>query len=423
MKILGIDVGGAYCTAFFLDSKPENPKEFCQSKDFQPFKVTYTEDDLNGLLKLEPDLVCLEPTGYHYEQLLVEWLDKHGAPWKKVVGQRMANYRKSLGLPKTDGRDAFAIALYGLEFYNDRHAFTAPCQLPELRRLWIERNNITSMRGSLVNRLRQLLCHQFPEVANKDLDRKWGHPCPALIRWMAGDDSLYISQANKYRNLHYAGRWKTPGNGSYTTTTGTIGSGIGEYAKMLARQILEIDRMALEHEARMEEWMNQGHYARYIEAMADLGFSKNLMAVWMTRIYPIERFLDEDGRPINTKRLSGRGKWVTHHISLGRFKAALGAGLTPNTSGIKGEIKTRYYKRQKSGEVEKFPLGDKLARKAFVLWGARVLECGTLKQEGEGAKKLMEKHAELKAKGTKRYQRLSNLHGYAARLLFKSLTN
>lgn len=423
MRIIGIDVGGAYSTAFLLDSRPENPKELVQTPGFAPFRVEHTAEAFHALIQLEADWIIFEPTGFHYEQLMIQWLDKHGQPWKRVVGQRMANYRKGLGLPKTDGRDALAIACYGWDFINDTYAFVPACELLELRRTWIERDNMQRVRGSLINRIRQQLKHEFPEVADKDLDRKWREPCPAVIRWIVDDPTLTLVFRNRYRNLHSAGRWKNPGNGAYKTTAGTIGSGVGNYSRLLAKQIFEIDSANLENEARIEAWLNEPRFEKYVQAFEQLGFSVNVQAVWLTRIYPIERFLDEQGQPIRSKRISKNGKSVTNYVSLSRFKAALGAGTTPNTSGIRGEVKTKYYKRRVRGKSEQMPMGDRLARKAFTLWAARQLECNQLKAINTQRQQLIEKHAQLKAKGTKRFQRLSTLHGYAARLLFYLLTS
>jgi hypothetical protein len=422
MKIIGLDVGGAYSTAFLLDTLPANLKEFSQSTEFTPFRVNHTAEDLNGLIELKADWIIFEPTGFHYERLLINWCDRHGQPWRQVIGTRMAAHRKGLGLPKTDGRDALAIAHYGMTYINDPHAFVQPCQLTELRRIWIERDTLVRIRGSLINRLRQQLKHEFPEVADKDLDRKWRDPSPALIRWMVDDPTLTPVFASRYRNMHYAGRWKTPSNGAYKETVGTIGSGLGDHSRMLAKQIFDIDSANIEKEITIERWLAEPRFEKYVAAFEQLKFSSNLQAIWLTRIYPIDRFLDENGRPIKNKRPSKNGKLVTHYVSLSRFKAALGAGTEPNTSGIRGEVTTKYYKRRRPGEIEKIPMGDKLCRKAFALWGMRLVECGKLNRSTPAADALMRKHEQLKAKGTKKMQRLMNLHGYAARLLFQLLT-
>lgn len=418
MRIIGIDVGGAYSTAFFLDHLPTNLKEFSQSAEFTPFTVEHTAKDLNGLIELKADWIIFEPTGFHYEQLLIQWLDAHNQPWKRVVGRRMAAHRIGLGLPKTDGRDALAIAHYGMTYINDPHAFIQKCELIDLRRTWIERDSLAKLRGSLINRLRQQLKHQFPEVADKELDRRWNEPCPAVIRWMVDDPSLDVRFKSRYKNLHDGGQHK---NG--TLSNGTIGSGISEHTRLIAKQIFEIDSANLTKEAAIEQWLAEPRFEKYISAFDELQLSISVRAIWLSRIYPIERFLGEDGKPIKIKRLSKNGKQTTRYVSLSRFKAALGAGIEPNTSGIRGEIKTRYYKRQKRGEHEKIPMGDKFCRRAFVMWASKPLECNTIKAKTPTTMALVAKHKQLKEKGTKKYQRLSNLHGYTAKLLFQLLTD
>lgn len=406
-RIIGLDVGGAYSTAFLLEGdRPKDLRSFVQSKHFTPFRVDHCEEDLTALIEMKADLIVFEPTGFHYEALLINWCDRHNQPWCRVVGRRISAYRQSLGLPKTDGRDALALACYGVDYADDPSAFTQPCELIDLRHLWIQRDTLQRNRISLVNRLRQTMKHEFPEAADLAMDRKWLDPCPALIRWMADDETLASHFANRYRNMHSAGTWKTKSNRKLTTTNGTIGTGLSAYSRLLARQILESDQMCRDHEQKMIDFLQHPKFAAYNTAFDSLDFSPLVRTIWLTRVYPFERFLGEDGKPIKTKRISHRGKPVTCHVSLGRFKAAVGAGLEPKSSGISQEW---------------MPMGDKLCRRSFCMWASLRLETYKIEAKTPELKKLIEKHQELKNRKTNKYQRLSNLQGYAARLLFRKL--
>jgi Transposase len=428
MKILGIDIGGIHA-AFLLDHRPEDIHQFINSPEFVPFKFEPNEESLLSLIALEPDLVVFEPSGYHYEVLIVQYLKKHGIAYKQCTGTRLANYRKSLGLGKSDRYDAFSIALYTFDKLNENGAFLSPCNLEDMRRGWIERDNLLKIRTGLINRLKQTLVHDYPEVANFTSQRKWGEKPSELFRWLGG---MEISKRRQtyYDTHHQGGNLRTgvkdkDGKMVYKKIEreGTYGRGIDGYARILGKQLAEIETYCQDVELRLSEELKQTRFEMYQKVFDRFDFSESLRVIWLTRIYPFEQFLDDELKAIRTERISARGKPVTKHVSLGRFKAALGAGTMPNTSGLRGERNSKHFlKRKRSGSgdaPEKLPMGDRLCRKSFFMWATRRIENG--RSKSEFSEMLKRKSDKLKADGKNIYQRLGNLHGYTARLVFREL--
>lgn len=380
---------------------------------------------------MEPDFVVLEPSGYHYEKLFTDWFNRHNVPYRRAVGKRLGSYRESKGLiNKNDGVDAYALALYGHEFYADRRAFIPACELEDLRQWWLQRDGLKRSRTRLINRFKQQLSHEFPEVREIDFQRDWGKPVHGLILWILGDapkptktyyDSIY--DGGRYRkNIKVDGKTVK----RMTDVPGTIGCGISDFTRSLARLIYDLESQCLEIESRCEEYMKEERFIPYMQAFDSLMFSQGLRAILLTRLYPFERFLGDDDRPVVVKRLSKQGKMCTYDLSLGQFKAALGAGMRENKSGIRQANRDRGRKwrgrsdRSSGTPAAEVPIGDGCCRRAFFLWCLNRIETGQLK-EGKYIDRLHQKRNELKAKGKKLYQRSGNLYGLALRFLYREL--
>ncbi|NJO79762.1 MAG: hypothetical protein HC827_15455 [Cyanobacteria bacterium RM1_2_2] len=267
----------------------------------------------------------------------------------------------------------------------------------------------------LINRLKQQLAHELPETANNDFSRDWGGKPYGLIRYLAGDPTI------AGRSLNY---WRT-------TASQTIGTGISPYTKDLAGHVFRIESQMLEIEETISAYLKNPEFERYIKAMNEIGLSQNVQAIWLTRIYPIERFLDpETGRPIVTSRLSKNGKPCTYNRSLAQFKAALGAGTVENSSGIRQPIGKqkeskkwqgrRSTNKRRNDNRTQIASGCRFCREAFFLWSLNRIE--TERCDAPLAAKLIEKRNALKENDRNIYQRSANLQGYTIRLLFRGLT-
>lgn len=435
MRIIGLDIGSGKSTAFLLAERLSNIREFVQSDDFCPFEVALTHDDLSGLVSLNPDLVVFEPTGYHYEAVFVHWFERHDIPYKRAVGRRVAAFRNDKGLPKTDGIDAFALALYGQIKLDPNHpdfdpkAFVSPCELKELREWWLQRHGATRRRARLIARFRQELSKCIPEAMDTKLDRDWGDEPKPLIQWLTG--ALTTGKAASFwQNKVYGGKVRR--GSRRVEIPGTCGLGITPSLVDLAREVLQHDTLLLQVEGQIDQLLSEPRFTPYLEAFASVGASRNMVSIYMTRIYPFERFLGADGKPIIDRRLSRNGKPCTYDRSLAQFKAAIGAGTRENSSGVrqKGNPKPRRNRFQGKGSETQIKaemsIGDRYSRKAFFLWANSQIEGnrGRLKK-GQVAltcdPKLLEHSAKLDEQGKNLFQRSGNLQGYHAKLLYKAL--
>jgi hypothetical protein len=446
-KILGLDIGGGTATAFLLDTSTlddANIRDYVKSHHFAPFEVKLTHNDLTGLCELKPDLVLFEPTGDHYERVFVHWFNLHNIPYRRCVGKRLANFRGDKGLPKTDGIDSFSLALYGhykldktaLEY--DPKAFVPDCELKQLREWWLQRRGTIKRRAGLINRFRLELSSAAPECRNAELKRGWGEPCPTLIAWLAGELTEGKSAAI-WRNRIYPARVRR-GN-VMIDSPGTCGLGVSEELKAIARELFLIDSLAIEFEQKIDALLSEDRFAAYRKAFEAIGGSKNMMAIYLTRIYPFDRFL-VDGRPHKIERLSKNKKVCTVDLSLAQFKAAIGAGTVENTSGIRQKHNNRLKSSRwsssrgskKKSEKPEIAMGDRFSREAFFLWAKPQIE-GTrgklvpiLSQDAGSDdasmpcdERLIAHSKKLDEAGKNLYQRIGNLQGYHAKLLYKAL--
>jgi transposase len=399
-------VGSDYGTAFLLNHLPANPKGFIRSEEFAPFKVHYNIEEMSQLLDLGIDCVVLEPTG-GYEDIFIHWMEQHGIKYRLSNLGRVKHYRNNLGIAKSDGTDAFSLACFGHAKWNDLSAWVKPMELSGLREDLLRRRSLTGIRRSLVPRLRQWLHKEFPEARNFVARREWSSKPMGLLLWLDGT-----------RGKHYFARWENKHQM-------TCGRGVSEFTRNLGRRILEIDQELVALERSIEQVLSEERFSKYHAAFDQLGFSTAVRAWWLCRIFPFEQFLDETGRPIETKRLSREGqKPVTMHISLSRFKCALGAGTIPNTSGIRGEAKPKRYRKPKrrygeKKEPEYFVVGDRYCRESFFMWSDRQVVTGSLKAPLAG--KLRKFYLDRKEQGRPYYKIIGGLHGYACRLLFRLL--
>lgn len=431
MKIIGLDISSGYATAVFLEHRPEKPVEFVQSPEFIWFEVKPNHSDLEALIALDADFIVIEPTGYHYEKLICDWLRQREVEVRQATGWRVSNFRGDLGLRnKTDPIDALTLAIYGWDKCDDPKAFVPRCELEDLRQWWLQRQGLMRIANRYVQRLKQQLAHEFPECCNFDLDRSWGEEPHGLINWIAGKTTAPTTEAY-YRNRHDGGRIRRgkKENGEmlrwWEDNPGTVGSKVSDYSKFLTRQLYDIQTEMLRLETQCNELLAEERFDRYHQAFDLLGISANVRAIWMTRIYPFDRFL-VDNKPYIIRKRSRNGKIVTCDKSLGQFKAALGAGKRLDTSGtrqVRDEETTRKkWKGRHSDRPPEIPIGDPWSRRAFFMWNLAQVETAKPNvKDTELGKLLIEKRNTLKAKGHNIYQRSGNLHGYAARLLYREL--
>lgn len=426
MRVIGIDISGGFATAVLLDKQPASLAEYYRSTQYTPFDFEPNHADLMALVNLRPDCVAWEPTGTHYELVYHNWFQRHGIEVKRIAAKRVASYRSDNGLDKTDGTDALAIASYTLKRYDDPSAFIQECYLREIRELYLQRQGLVRIQRRYCQRLRLQLHHEFPEATNAKLNsREWASSGFGLIAWLSGNGSGRTNA--RWEKLHNGGvvnkNSKNP-----KAIAPTIGTGVSDYSRWLAKHVWEIWEQCREIECRFDAELNKQEMQIYLKAFQAVGISVDCQIAWLTRIYPFERFL-RNGKENTIKRLNGKGKLCKYNLSLSQFKAALGAGTVRNESGQKqgknvrmSKVRLKRMKKRSqasSGGPVELPIGDRLCRTSYFMWHMGAVERGV--NTGTHAEAIRSKNEEQRQIGKNGFQRAGNLHGYVARILYREL--
>lgn len=427
MKIIGLDVSGGYATAIFLQEKPDNLIEYARSEEFAPFEIQPNEKSLNAIASLGADLIVLEPSGGHYERIFCNWFNKKEIPWRRVVGHRIDAYRRDQGLDKTDNLDALALAAYGYDKLNDKRAWIEECELPRLRELCLQRYALIKMQKRYIQRLRLQLEHEFPEAASATIHREWGESTNGIISWMI-EKKIKSGYSYNYWEKQYKGGIKNATSKNTEMVSPTIGTGLSNHSKNLAKHINELWLEISEIEAECDRIMSDNDVKPYLDACLEIGFNKELTSIWLTRIYPFKRFMDAEGKERRVKRRSSSGKTVTHNLSLSQFKASVGAGTIRNESGTRQVAKKnarRGWQNRKKMERAEYVSGDMHSRRAYFMWFmGKVNLQRNRKSKTEPSpelKQIRERNQKLTEKSRNIYLRGCNCHGYTAKLLYRKL--
>lgn len=308
MKVAGIDVSRGSVTIAVLEEVPEDLRKLKR----RTIKLKADAEGIKALLALDFDCAILEPSGGHYSKIWAHHLTQAGREIRWVGHQEISHYRESLKIAnKTDQLDALALAAYGIERYNRPSHFIRGAESGRLRELWLQLKHYNRAKNPLANRLRQQLCSEFPEVAERDATRGWlkENP-PGLWQFIAAERD--------------SAKWEK----EYTAS---IGIGLSEFSRGLARQICEIERQEYEVERLIEAELQQAHYRPYLKIFEDYGIAQRTAAALLSEIYPFQRFL-KDGHQVSEYYPTEKGR-ARRNRSLGAFKLSCGLGMTYYQSG------------------------------------------------------------------------------------------
>lgn len=111
--------------------------------------------------------------------------------------------------------------------------------------------------------------------------------------------------------------------------------------------------MTIEHELR--QLLNAPQFVPYRKVFTRFGFGQRIQAILLSQIYPLQNYLNADGKPeVRIRKGRKSGKPTKRHLSLRRFMKALGYAPSQESSGD----------LQKSKVVG----GSDLCRKALWQW-------------------------------------------------------
>ena len=334
-RVLGIDVSKRSVSTCLIEQKPSNPKQFYYKYAFQCFNADAS--GIKGILDLKPNLAVIEPTGTNYSKLWVKILGENGVTIKFVDHNKLRKYREfHLELPdKDDNADALALACYAFDYSSpSRYLTVRDATTSQLRELTLRLNHLNRVQSPIINRLRQDLAWQFPEVALTQSVRSRTGDVPLLWGWLAGE-----RDSKKY-DLKYID---------------SVGLGLTDTVKKHAARLCDLLREEYEIEDKIINFLQLSKYTPYIKTFNNFGFGIRTQALILSQIYPLSNFLNDDGTPIiefhqsrnNPKKQSKR------RLSERRFQKILGLAPTQESSGDKKKTKV---------------VGSRLCRKAFWLW-------------------------------------------------------
>lgn len=389
IRVLGLDISKSSVSACLLIEKPTSPRQFYY--EYQFLKIEANITGIRKLLDLKPDVAIMEPTGNNYSKLWGTHLARSGVEVRLVGHKELRSYRANhLALPdKDDDADALALACYYFDYSSDQRRFVQIRDevIVRIRELVLRLAHLNRVQSPIINRLRQDLAWQFPEVALVKSVRGASGEVPLLWGWLAGD------RASKKYDLLYKL---------------TVGLGITATVRHHASRLCNLQKEEFSIEEELHELLNDSRFEKYRATFARFGFGPRLSAVIISQIYPVEAFLNADGKP-EVKIRQGRNskKPTKRHLSLRRFQKAL--GLAPSL--------------ESSGDMRKSKVigGSDLCRKAMWQWVFTRIEPRRSRLDNSIGENLGELLDREKAAGRPVKLVRMKVASRAARLLFREL--
>lgn len=314
-RVIGLDVCKNSVVACTLCNEiGTEPRQLYFDLEFPRFYADAA--GLRALLALKPDVAVMEPTGVNYMRLWATHLAQAGVEVVLVGHKQLRNYRENLDLPdKDDEADALALACYYLEHHCSERRFVRVRDpiIAKIREIVLRLHHLNRVQSPVINRVRQDLAWQFPEAAFISLD------APVFWGWLTGE-----RKSVRYDNLY----------------KGTVGSGIQTETRNSAKLINELQQRERTLELEMRSLMRDQRFNPYRKVFARFGFGERVEALILSQIYPLENYLDADGKPeVKIRKGKQSGKPTKRHLSRRRIQKALGVAPTREESGDKKATK------------------------------------------------------------------------------------
>lgn len=371
MTVIGLDVGRNHAVAAALDHYPINLKRYYNAHRREFVRINFDAEGFISFWEMNPTVVILEPTGGWYSRLIAEKCHAAGVEVCWVGHADLKAIRESHGFKnKRDPEDALCLAA---TYFDDRFVdefgrkrfLHFDERIQQLEDWFYELEQLDKVKTALVNQLRQRLCYEFPEVAQKrtsdtSINKKLGcHPFWAAL---AG-----IHTYAWYRK----------------TLNASVGAGLSDYSKNHAARICELEQQSQALESLMSEFIAAPEFEPYLRAFEPFRFGLRNISYLLCKIYPFEKFLINN-KPWVSYGRSKKGKRVRNDHSCRQFQAFLGLSYTLEKSGDSGNLKKKFH-------------GSKVCRSHLYCWVKTRfdMERGKL-LESEQARALWEKYQQLR---------------------------
>ncbi|NER03458.1 MAG: IS110 family transposase [Okeania sp. SIO3C4] len=325
-RIIGGDVCKSSIVCWELSEIPTDLRH-----EFKSNKRLKRTDPLTFYLNLESvkefvefleaaNALVMEPTGGHYSSLWARIAETHGISVKWVGHPEVKYLRKSERLPdKNDQADALALAVYALKNWDKSQAFLRfePGLIEEISDRYLQLHSISRIQSPIINRLRQQLAKEFPEVASVRSALGADGLSP-LWAWVAGRARYTETGANFYEKR-------------YEQSVALLyGVRLSKFTEFLANQLCDLHLAEFELRQKLCELVFDPKFKQFNEVFNLYRFGLMARAMLLIRCYPLSRFESE-----------------------GSFKRRLGFGS----------------EERSSGSIERFSIaGSSLARRELYLW-------------------------------------------------------
>lgn len=389
IRVLGLDISKSSVSACLLFNRPDNPRQFYYDFEFQ--KLNADISGIKAMLDMKPNIAVMEPTGVNYSRLWHTQLARAGVEVRLVGHRELRNYRAHhLALPdKDDDADSLALACYVFDYMNDPRRFVQIREaiISQIRGMILRLSHLNRIQSPIINRIRQDLAWQFPEVALVQSVRGASGKVPLLWGWLASE-----RESTRYDKLY----------------KNSCGLGIDASVRFHAQRICSLQSEEYKLEVELQSLLCNSKFETYCQVFTNFGFGIRLQAMILSQIYPIESYFGDDGKPeVKVQRGRKSGKPTKRYLSMRRFQKALGLAPTQESSGDSSKTK--------------IVGGSDLCRKAFWQWVFTRIEPKRTRLKNEIGEKLGEFLDAEKVAGKPIRLVRSRVSARAAKLLFKEL--
>jgi hypothetical protein len=315
-KIVGIDVSAHFVVCCTMEMIVDDKQEYFRTKREEIVKLLPNQEGIAELLAMGATHAALEPTGVHYSRLWAELLHANGIKLLWVGHCQLKSYRKSNRLPnKNDYADALALACYGFEHCGKDNYFVRfdPFSISgDIRQLSLQLSHLNRVQSPIINRIRQALAFEFPELSEHCGDRSSDLPAP-IWRYLA-NRVISTQSKNRFDKL----------------LKKSIGTGVGDFTKSHAERMCVIHEQEITIERQLAKVIGDDMFAPYNKVFDDFGMGQRVRSYILGTIFPLDTFLGADRKPIIelVRNKKGKGK-SKRYRSLNAFKLALGYGPLP----------------------------------------------------------------------------------------------
>jgi transposase len=316
LRVLGLDICKNSVVVCLLTYKPTQPRDVYHSLDF--FKLKADAAGIKRLLELKPDVALMEPTGVNYQRLWGVQLIKAGVEVRLVSNNKLPAYRRTLDLPdKDDEADALALACYFFDYQHLPRRFlqVRDAVIIRVRELCLRLAHYNRVQSPIINRLRQDLAWQFPEVMSvRSGVGSDGNVPPLLWGWISGQRN-----SARYDRLYDL----------------SVGSGIKDETRFAAKMFCDLQLQERLIETELANLIKADmRFLPYRKVFARFGFGLRTQALILSQIFPIENFFGENGKPEMTITKGRNSKKPTKkRRSEARFMKCLGVAPVRQWSG------------------------------------------------------------------------------------------